>query len=357
MNRHIISLSLLSLTLSACSGVSDNKRATGDLSYQDKNEASNIKVPTGLSSPKLNKKYFISKDINHQGPIGANVDVRAPSLVLPVAASSRVELDSNVAKIWFDQVLDDSDLTSFIYNALNAKLNSDNNQLKTIDKKEHIYESDWYNTEIESDSWLSEKSEIVESMRFRYQLEVKPHGRSVGLLVSLVDYKKPNSDAAMNLIDQERAEMAMINEIIAQVDYQYRLKKQENRLLRANKKLVSMTKDEQGQSVYLVDMELDAVWANMPIFFENHGFTINDLNETQKVYFVDFIKPESSFWNNIWGDSLPELMLENGKYQFMLKEQDDQTQLSLLDNDKAVLNNKIITEIFPVIAAGLSFGK
>ena len=355
MNRHILPLSLLSLTLSACSGVSDNKRANGDFTYQDKNEATAIKVPSTLTSPKQNKKYFISNDINHQGPVGIKVDIRAPSLVLPVAASSRVETDSSVAKIWFDQVLDDSDLKTFIHHALSEELNNNHHQLKIIDESAHIYESDWYNTEIESGPWLFEKTEIVESMRFRYQLEIKPHGRSVSLTVSLIDYKKPNSDQPMDLIDQQRAEMTMINEIVAQVDYQYLLKKKEHKLLRANKKIVSMSKNKQGDAIYLVDMELDDVWENMPIFFDKHGFTIKDLDESKKIYFVDFMKPETSFWNNMWGEALPELMLENGQYQFKLAEHDDQTHLTLFDNEKNILNKTIITDIFPVIEAGLSF--
>ncbi|MFT7429966.1 MAG: outer membrane protein assembly factor BamC, partial [Colwellia sp.] len=102
MNRRIFYFSLLSLAVTGCGSV-NNKSAMGDFEYAKVKEAKQIGVPTGLNKPEVNAKFFISDAINNKGPIGQDVDVRAPSLVLPVASSSRVVPGTMNAKIWFDQ--------------------------------------------------------------------------------------------------------------------------------------------------------------------------------------------------------------------------------------------------------------
>ncbi len=47
-------------------------------------------VPDNLDKPAVQQKFLISDKINYKGPVGENMDIRAPSLVLPIAASSRV---------------------------------------------------------------------------------------------------------------------------------------------------------------------------------------------------------------------------------------------------------------------------
>lgn len=362
MNRKVFYFSLLSLAISGCSSVSNsNKRASGDFDYATKHDAKDISVPAGLDTPAKKNDFFVESKINHQGPIGKNVDVRAPSLVLPIAASSRVDSNNEQAKIWFDQVLDDKDLQLFIYQAVQEQLESDGVGLDVIDAENKIFESQWYNDETESGFWFFETVNTTESMRFRYQLETKPHGRSVALIVTLVDYMKTDSSGGskdIDLIDKMRVEMAMLNEIVSQVDYKYRSLQRENRLMRANQQLVSFGVNRQSEPAYLVEMELDLLWSNMPIFFENYGFNVSDLNETKKIYYVDFVKPDVSLWDKLWGDSVPELDLTDGKYQFVLApngENAEQTSVTLLDENGNVLATSLLEKLLPLIEPGLSF--
>lgn len=360
MNRKLFCFSLLSFAIAGCSSVS-NKLADGDFDYADNSEAKKLAIPNDLSAPKEHNDFFISNDINHQGPIGTQVDVRAPSLVLPIAASSRVESNSGQAKIWFDQVLDDSDLQTFIYNSLEEQLSADGVVIDLIDEENKIYESQWYNKEKVSGSWLFEEVESTESFRFRYQLESKPHGRSVALIVSLVDYMKTDQSGAtksMNLLEKQRAEMAMLNEVVAQVDYNYRKQQQENRLLRANQKLVTIGESALEEPAYIVEMEIESLWPNMPIFFEDHGFSVADLDESKKIYYVDFIKPDVSLWDKIWGDEVPVIEVDDQRYQFVLAsigEKGEQTSVTIFNAQGDVLPAETLERIFPVMEAGLSF--
>ncbi len=360
MNRNIFCLSLLSLAVAGCSSL-NNKQASGSFDYARQQEASLLTIPAGLDTPKQSKDYFITDKINHKGPVAQQMDVRAPSLVLPVAASTRVESANEQAKVWFDQVLDDISIQDFVYQALTEQLSSDGVAMDVIDKENNIYESQWYNKSKESGFWLFEEVESTESMRFRFQFETKPHGRSVGLIVTLVDYLKTDESGEstqMNLIDKQRAEMAMLNEIVGQVDYKYRKQQRENRLLRANQKLVAIGANKNGQPAYIVEMEEDLLWSNMPIFFENHGFSVTDLNEGNKVYYVDYEKPKVNLWDKLWGDEVPVIELDNQRYQFVLapaQDDADKTSITILDANEQPLTHEILERIFDVMEPALSF--
>ncbi|MBL4940808.1 MAG: outer membrane protein assembly factor BamC [Colwellia sp.] len=369
MRRKLFYFSVLSLTLSACSGV-NNKNAQGDFDYAKKQESKEFIVPENLDTPAKKQEFLITNKINHQGPIGDKVDIRAPSLVLPLAISSRVVAESDQAIIWFDKVLEDKDLLLFIKNSLISQLMSDDVSYDTVDLPiadddnlkgtTEVFESQWYHNVVET-GWLFTDVELSTSMRFRYEFYLKPHGRSVSLTVSLIDYMKTDNDGGtktIDPIDKQRAEMAMLNEIVGQVDYSYRLQKRENRLMRANQKLVTIGENKQAEAAYIVEMALDNLWDNMPIFFERYGFTISDLNETNKIYYVDFSKPESSVWDSIWGDEQPAIEISDAKYQFVLAPLDDKdhkTSVSIYNADGEPLTLETLERIFPVIEAGLSF--
>jgi len=113
MSCRALYLSLLALSLTACGSV-NNKQAQGSFEYQNKVEANDLVIPANLNKPKQANDFFVTNKINHQGPIGEDMDIRAPSLVMPVAASSRVVEESGIAIIWFDKVLENKDLLGFI---------------------------------------------------------------------------------------------------------------------------------------------------------------------------------------------------------------------------------------------------
>lgn len=367
MSRQLFYFSVLSLTLSACSGV-DNKRAQGNFDYAQKKESKAFVIPESLDKPAKQNEFFIPSDTNVHGPVGEKVDIRAPSLVLPVAASSRVVSESDKAIIWFDKVLEDKDLQVFIRNAIISQLMSDDVSYEEVQSdveqekgvKGLTLDSTWYHSEVET-GWLFTEIELSTSLRFRYQLNAKSHGRSVSLQVTLIDYMKTDTQGGsktVDPIDKQRAEMAMLNEIVAQVDYDYRLQQRESRLMRANQQLVTIGENSAEEPAYVVEMGLDNLWTNMPFFFENHGFTITDLNETNKIYYVDFTKPDISIWDSIWGDEPPVIEVADAKYQFVLAPLDDKnekTSVSIYNVDGEPVPLKTLELIFPVMEAGLSF--
>ncbi len=385
MSRRVFFLSLLSLSLTACSSM-NTKQANGDFDYANRAEPKPLVIPEGLDKPAQRNEYYVTDKVNHLGPVGENMDIRAPSLVLPIAASSRVVEESSISTIWFDKVLEDKDLLDYIEMVVLQKLSQDNvthNKVEedvevTLSKvlegatslketsiaregvRTSIIESDWYHDEVES-GWLFTEVESATSLRFRYQLVAKPHGRSVSLTVTLADFLKTDNrggSKVMDPIDQQRAEKAMLNSIVSLVDYNYRVQQREDRLMRANQKLVSIGQNPEAEQAYIVEMNPDKLWENMPVFFEKHGFTITDLNEEKKIYFVDFVKPETSVWDVIWGEDAPVIDVSDAKYQFVLAPIDDkgqQTAVTIYNADGEPLPFETLERIFPVIETGLSF--
>ena len=356
MSRRSFYLSVLALSISACSSVNNN-HASGDFEYADGEEAKALTIPESLDKPEKYDDFSVASANTVQGPIGKNVDVRAPSLVLPVATSSRVIPESDEAIIWFDKVLEDKDLTTFVVTAVKDTLAEHNVTVSSEAENGLSLESDWFHSEEES-GVLFKDIDATESMRFRFDLTAKPHGRSVSLQVSLIDYMRTDqsgSTKTADIIDQHRAEMALLNEVTATVDYKYRLQQRENRLMRANQKLVSIGESPQGEAAYIVEMEADLLWSNLPIFFEGYGFNVVDLNESKKVYHVEFTKPDVSLWDKIWGDDVPVLDLVDARYDFKLSEVGDSTALTIYNSDKQPLSKEALTALFSVMEPALSF--
>ncbi len=385
MSCRVFYFSLLALSLTACSSV-NNKQALGDFDYTLKSEAKPLVIPAKLDKPKYKEEFSVSNQVSPLGPVGDEMDIRAPSLVLPIATSSRVVDESNVSTIWFDKVLEDKDLLDFIESVVIQKLDKDQVGYDVIDEelevtlakvfeggsslkeananrqgiRTKIFESQWYENEVET-GWIFTEVESVTRLRFRYQLMAKAHGRSVSLTVSLVDYSKTELEGDSKLIDpidKQRAEKAMLNSITSLVDYNYRVQVREERLERANQKLVSLGVNTKEESAYVVEMALDKLWENMPVFFEKHGFTITDLNESKKIYYVDFTKPKTSIWDAIWGSEVPVINIANAHYRFALTPLDDKkqkTSVTIYNADGNPLPEETLKSIFPVIDAGLSF--
>ncbi len=356
MSRRIFYYSILSMSLAACSsGVA--KRANGDFEYAKTQEANAVNVPENLSKPTIKDEFKIVAADKVGGPVGSNVDVRAPSLVLPVAASSRTIPESSDSIIWFDKVFEDKDLKLFIIDAVKSQLKDDGVDIESQSEDGLELFSGWYHNEKETGVILTDVDSTT-SMKFKFTFGTRPHGRSVSVQVSLADYMKTDKKGATKKpdpIDQQRAEMAMLNKVTAQVDYQYRLKQRENRLLRSTQKIVTIGINPEGEPAYLIELNSELMWENLPIFFERHGFEITDLNDKKRIYFVNFTKPSVSVWDSIWGEDRPVIDFENRKYQFVISSNQNSSIVTIYNEDGVPLTEEQLELAFPVMERGLSF--
>lgn len=358
MDRRILYFSLLSLSLTACSNMETRKIAQGEFDYVNIVEDSEFKVPENLDKPASHDLYKIPDVKNKEGAIGINIDVRAPALALPTTSGSRIDEFDKTAAIWYDKVDDNRDLKTLVSQAITDYISSNNVELVSEDVNKNEWVSGWFEKNIESGYWFWKSIDSTEAWRYKYSLVTKPHGRSVGLNVELVDYKlsKDNQDdAKIDQIEQARVEMAMVNAITTELGYIYRVNNREDRLARANMQLVHIGKSEAGEPALIIDYPPDELWNYISGFFEKYSFNVTDLNEDKLVYEVYYSKPENSFWDSLWGDDVPVIEMENGTYEFHLKEHGEQTALVIYDEQNNVVSEKVLTDNFEILDPALSF--
>lgn len=356
MSRHTLYLSLLSIALAGCTTV-NSKQAEGDFDYLTQNPGKSLQIPAELDAPKYADDFAISQTANSQGQVGKDLDIRSPALVLPIAESSRVVLKDPGTTIWFDKVFEEVDLQDFIHKGLGEVVKKESVSLTKQD--ENTYVSDWFLKENHIERLIFDDLDSVESMRFKYTYEVKSHRRSLALHVELIEYMRTdNAGGSKEIapIDKKRAEVSMLNEIVSQIDYDYRYEQQKQRLAKASKDLVVVGTNANGEAAYIVEMEQDILWDSMTLFFSDYGFKITDLNENKFIYYVDFNKPELGFWDALWGTDVEVLDVKHAKYQFQITRIDKKhSAVTIYDENGKALSMQTIERISPIMKKGLSF--
>lgn len=361
MKRSFVLILLGVFTISGCSGTSSNL-ALGKFDYIDKTEGKPLVIPDNLTKPNKNTKFTI-KPLAVKGDYGKDIDVRSPSLVLPIATASRLEKNSSKAYVWFDQVIDDEELYPFILSSVKEMLDDKGVSLLAVNEQDKHFQSSWLIKEDVYDYVLYSKLVGVENSKFDFYFDVKPHGRSVGVQVVasgfMKTFKDIGSTSERGYIEQQRAEMQVLNSIIEKVDFRYRSYQNVSRNERENQQVVSIGKNAKREATYIVEMELDTLWSLIPEFFDEHGFNVIDLNQPTKEYYLDYERPSNSIWSYLGiSQKVPVIKLEKGKYQFKLRESSNnstRTDVTIYDAEGNALSKEVLESIFPVIEEGLSF--
>ncbi|QBY05618.1 outer membrane protein assembly factor BamC [Thalassotalea sp. HSM 43] len=358
MDRRVIYLSLLGLALSACSNVETRKEAKGDFDYVNFKPEAELKVPDGMTPPAKKQLFAVPELKNTDGAVGQAVDIRAPAQVLPLASGSRIDEFDKTAAIWFDKVDDNRELRDQIVKAIKDYLQTEDVALTVEDESNNLFESDWFHVEDESGYLFWKSVDITESWRFKYTLVTKPHGRSVGLNVELVDYMLTNDKGSTKKIDpieKQRVEMAMLNAVTGQLDYQYRINNRDDRLARANMQIVELGQTNDGEPALIIDYPRDELWSYLPGFFEQYNFIITDIDEDKFVFDVEYTYVEASVWDTVWGDDAPVVDIPDGTYRFKLKDSDGKTELIITDDQNNNLGDESLKKNFEVLEPALSF--
>ncbi|MDF2177553.1 outer membrane protein assembly factor BamC [Aliiglaciecola sp. CAU 1673] len=353
MSRNALSVLVLVGVLSACTTQQERRIANGDFRYLDEQQRVNVRIPENLSSPAFTKDYAIPA-LGEQAPrqlIGDKLEVRSPALVLPLVTGSHVEEGKRSATVFFDQVDDSTPLDTAIWNSLISFLDEQGIGVDTFDKQQGLLLTDWMVATEEEGSWYSwTKTERELGRRFEFKLNLKPHGRTASLDVSLRDYMETRGDKVISSADLDseavrRNEVEVLNSVIGHYQQQLQLADAKRmRLIREGMEM-EMGFNANGDPAFIVSGDYDLTWTRLQLVLRKLGFNVKDLDKSNGLLFVKYEGPQSSWWSRLWGndDSLP---LDQEEYRLQVNRQGGVTAVTFMDEESKPLAADLMTQLY-----------
>ena len=347
---------LLVAAVSACSTPLDRRQANGNDDYVNVETTPLLTIPQGLNTPTYSKEYDIppiGKDANKQ-LVGKALDIRAPLQVLPMAEGTHIEESSDNIRVVIESIESTTDLKQEIFDVIDGYLAKNNIAIRNEDYNAGFIETDWIENDeiIESNMWGSDKVYKLRQ-RYRYQVDVKPHGRSGFVSIDLVEHQEFYNDKDQQILlsgeDKRRYTIDMLNNAIAYMSIK---RDQAIRAARIQKSLgiqVNLIANNTDPAYWLADANFNSVWDRLRIVLPEMGFDVVDMDKSKGLFYIN-LQESGGFWSSLWSEE--KLSLKKGSYRLMLKETDNvnQTQIILHDIEDKPLSNESITEVYNIIS-------
>jgi outer membrane protein assembly factor BamC len=347
--------------LTACSSLEEREVASGSFDYVKEQPGQKIKIPDDVDSPKFNDAYKLP-DLGEDAPqtaMGNKLSVLSPSLVLPVVAGSHIEEGSKDAIVWFDQVDDSLPLDTAIWNSLIRFLETDGIGVEMFDKDNQRLITDWVTLdESKDDKWYSwSKSERTVGQRFEFTLDKKPHGRTAGLSVELVEYKEKLNSQSTEITqskNKRRNEVDVLNRVVK--NYEFETKVADVKRFRQIREGLQMDLgfDSDGEPAFVVDADYDITWPRLLLVLRKLGFDVKDYDKSNGLLFVKYNGAEDGWWSNIWSDDKSEMNLDTEEYRIKVASVGQKTSVTLLDDESKPFAVNKLTDLYPAFSKTMS---
>ncbi|QDE31392.1 MULTISPECIES: outer membrane protein assembly factor BamC [Shewanella] len=347
---------LLVAAVSACSTPLDRRQANGSDEFVNAESIPLLTIPEGLNTPTYSKEYDIpavGKDVNKQ-LVGKNLDIRAPLQVLPMAEGTHIEESSDNIRVVIESIESTTDLKQEIFDVIDGYLAKNNIAIRNEDYDAGFIETDWIeNDEIIESNWWSSDKVYQLRQRYRYQVDVKPHGRSGFVSIDLVEHQEFYDDKDQQILlsgeDKRRYTTDMLNNAIAYMSIK---RDQAIRAARIQKSLgikVDLMTNPTEPAYWLADANFNSVWDRLRIVLPEMGFDVVDMNKSEGLFYIN-LQESGGFWSSLWSEE--KLSLKKGSYRLMLKETDnvDQTKILLHDLEDKPLSDESVTEVYNIIS-------
>ncbi|WP_158968707.1 outer membrane protein assembly factor BamC [Paraglaciecola sp. L3A3] len=343
--------------LTACSSIDENEKASGSFAYLEETPGQKIAIPNDVDTPKFSDAYKLPVLGNNapKNMMGQDLSIVSPALVLPLVSGSHIEEGSKEATIWFDQVDDSQALDDTIWNSLVAFLESKGIGVQEFDKEKQYLISDWMVIdESVAAKWYNwSSSDRIIRQRFKFDLELKPHGRTAALKVAQIDYKEKNSELATEISeakDVRRNEVDILNQVVEHYDFEVKLA--DVRRIREIRKGLPMQLgfDEDGDAAYVVDAVYDIAWPRFLLVLRKLGFDVKDYDKSTGLLFTKYNGVDEGWWDGMWSESELDLKLDTEDYRFKLGDLGPKTSITLLDSESNPFPANKLTDLYKVFS-------
>ena len=342
--------------MTACSTPIERRQANGNDEFVKAETTALLTIPEGLSKPKYSQEYAIPPYGEKVNPklIGKNLDIRAPLLILPMAEGTHVEEDSKNIKVIVESVDNSVDLKNEITGILKSYLADNNIGVLSENFESGVIETDWIESEeiIESNWWGADNVYLLRQ-RYRYDLDIKPHGRSGSLLITLVEHEEfyDSKDQGILLTgeDKRRYTVNMLNDTVSYLSVKREQALREARILQSLGINVELVAEKGEKPYWLANGNFKQVWDRLRIVIPELGLDIVDMDTSKGLYFVS-LEESAGFWSSLWGSD--EIPLDKGNYRLMIKQTDNanKTKILLHDVENKPLKDEIITEMYQAVS-------
>ncbi|SEA41656.1 outer membrane protein assembly factor BamC [Alkalimonas amylolytica] len=342
MHYSVTSCVLASLLLSGCSFFSSPKADPEPIVGQP------LQVPAHLSAPPQPAQY----DIPAVRYTVQRVDAQPPGLVLTLSSSSRVDEEETRARIWFDRTDYSGDLQPFLEQKLSEFFSA--NSIGYQQESELSWVTDWVVQTDTTGMWFWKSEQPRDQVRYRVSMEPRPHGRSVALLVEMLEHEYFDRGRALLPTGVKREETAFLNSFTAFVgDYEFR--QAQLRRSRPVDTSLQLGVDGQGQPALLSEQPLEVVWSQLESLFEAVNLSVTDLNRSASTYYLRYEQPKQGFLSRLFRrKAMPTLPLTNGDYQVVLGRTQQQTSLSFRDKNGQILPESVVAQLESVLLTVVS---
>jgi outer membrane protein assembly factor BamC len=361
------SISLMAATvmaatlLTACSSLEEREVASGSFDYVKEQPGQKIKIPDDVDTPYFNESFKLP-DLGENAPVnemGKSLSVLSPSLVLPIVAGSHIEEGSRSATVWFDQVDDSLPLDTAVWNSLIRFLETEGIGVKMFDKDNQRLITDWMMIDESQDNkWYSwSKSERTVGQRFEFTLDKKPHGRSAGLSVELVEYKEKLDAQSTEIIqakDKRRNEVDVLNRVVKYYEFETQVANVKRfRKIREGLPM-ELGFDSDGEPAFVVDAGYDITWPRLLLVLRKLGFDVKDYDKSKGLLFVKYNGAEDGWWSNIWSNDKNEFDLDTEEYRIKVVSLGKKTSITLLDDESNPFPVNKLTDLYPTFSKTMS---
>ncbi|WP_163938108.1 outer membrane protein assembly factor BamC [Paraferrimonas sp. SM1919] len=353
MDKKIITVAIAALMATACSSVTDRRTVNDADLYASSQNLPKLVIPQGLNEPTYNNEYAIPTVKSSQDArVGNQIDIRPPMLVLATAEGTRVvdEASDNV-KVLVETLPGQQTIGSEVYDSLMEFLNKQGIMTTTADQQAGVIETDWIvSSDVVETSWFSGDTVNSIKQRFSFNIDIRPHGRSGEVTISLIDFEQDISGEVVDVltdVDKRRYAIDMLNDAIAFISAKRSYEQRQARI--ANSRGIEISQNEQAHS-WQAKATFNRSWARLGMILPELGFEIEDRDRNEGVLYARF-KDNSSFWTGWFADK--PLDIDEDLYRFNLVDEGEQTKVEVYDEANEPLSSEDAAKVYQALSVVL----
>jgi outer membrane protein assembly factor BamC len=352
MKYKAVGLSLVAFAIAGCAGKAERELASGSYEYLEASQHKTMDVPEDLDSPNYSQRYILP-DLGENTLTdlkGKKLKVSPPTLILPLVTGTHVEEGSGIAKVLFDQIDDSEPLQKTVWDTVLTYLEESNVGVEKFDKDNNILITNWVTQALEVPTrWYDFTDNFISvNKKFKFTMELAPHGRTASLKTELIDYVDENGQSVIEQIDpisKRTDESNFLNNVIIKYDFGIRLANTQRIATIRQGFNSKMGFNSDGAPAFMVDAVYENTWPRLLLVLRKMGFDVKDLDQSTGLLFVQYNGVESSWWSGLLG-SKGELDIEKDEYRLKLEEIGEKTTVTFMDNESKPFDAKQIIKIF-----------